>query len=55
MVGKKGRGKERKEKMEMEKIKLVLFVCSLCLMQSRIVKICLKEVNDIYIYIYILS
>ena len=34
IVGKKGRGKERKKKIEREKTKLVLFVCSLCLVQS---------------------
>ena len=35
IVGKKGGGKERKKKkFEKEKTKLVLFVCSLCLMQS---------------------
>ena len=51
---KKWRGKERKEKIEREKTKLVLVVCSLCLMplfdtKCRIVKICLKEVNDIFL------
>jgi hypothetical protein len=31
---KRGSGKERKKKIEREKTKLVLFVCSLCLVQS---------------------
>ena len=35
MVGKKGEWKrKKKKKLEREKIKLVLFVCSLCLVQS---------------------
>ena len=34
IVGKKGGGKERKKKIEKEKTKLVLFICSLCLVQS---------------------
>ena len=35
MVGKKGEWKKKKKKkVEREKTKLVLFVCSLCLMQS---------------------
>jgi hypothetical protein len=31
---KMGSGKEREKKLEREKTKLVLFVCSLCLVQS---------------------
>ena len=31
---KRGRGKERKKKIEREKTKLVLFVCSFCLVQN---------------------
>ena len=34
MVGKKGEWKRKKKKIEREKTKLVLFVCSLCLVQS---------------------
>ena len=34
MVGKRGSGKKEEKKFEREKTKLILFVCSLCLMQS---------------------
>jgi hypothetical protein len=36
LLGKKGKwkGKKQKKKIEREKTKLVLFVCSLCLVQS---------------------
>ena len=34
MVGKKGEWKRKKKKIEREKTKLVLFVYSLCLVQS---------------------
>ena len=48
-MGKKWRGKERKEKIEREQTKLVLFVCSFLFdAKCRIVKICLEEVYDIF-------
>ena len=34
MVGKRGSEKERRKKIEREKTKLILFVCSLCLVQN---------------------
>ena len=33
MVGKRGSGKKEEKKFEREKTKLILFVCSLCLVQ----------------------